>query len=77
MWWQVRYDEQKDKMICYKDKDSDIETDPLLKTIVWADSTLKYPIIKSIGADFIHGGYGTKKIMDGMVLKSRMDRLHC
>ena len=60
MWWQVRYSSDKTKMICYKDAALDPVTDPLLETIKWTSSTLQFPIIPSIGADFQHGGYGMK-----------------
>lgn len=59
MWWQVRYSEKKDALVCYKSAELDLESDPLLKTISWNDSTLKYSILSSIGADFEHGGFGT------------------
>jgi hypothetical protein len=57
MWWQVRYSEH--QMICYKRWDDPME-DPLLKTILWNDPRLHYPIIFSIGADFDLGGYGLR-----------------
>lgn len=59
MWWQVRYSEDRTQMICYK-SESDPIADPLLKTINWPDPSLQYPVVPSIGADFNHGGYGTK-----------------
>jgi hypothetical protein len=59
MWWQVRYSEDRTQMICYKSA-SDPIADPLLKTINWPDPSLQYPVAPSIGADFTHGGYGTK-----------------
>jgi hypothetical protein len=34
--------------------------DPLLKTIEWDKTSLQYPIVSSIGADFPRGGYGMK-----------------
>ena len=58
MWWQVRYDRKNCQLICYKSKDADNCSDPLLTTINWNESLLKYSIIGSIGADFDHGGYG-------------------
>jgi hypothetical protein len=60
MWWQVRYSEDRTKLICYKDISNDPISDPLLKTYKWDDSTLNYSILSSIGADFDHGGYGLK-----------------
>ena len=59
MWWQVRYDIKNKQLICYKDMTDPI-SDPLLKTINWFYSLLKYPIINSIGGDFNNGGYGLK-----------------
>ena len=58
MWWQVRYNADNTKLICYKDE-SDPIADLLLRTDNW-DSIppLDYPILKSIGADFNMGGYG-------------------
>lgn len=62
MWWQVRYSEDKTKLICYK---SDANKDPVknlqLVTTNWNDPSLNYPIISSIGADFENGGYGLEK----------------
>ena len=59
MWWQVRYTEDKTGLVCYKNIDLDPESDPLLKTIEWTNSSLDYSILSSIGADFPHGGYGS------------------
>ncbi len=58
MWWQVRYSEAKDQLICYKVLTEDPIQNPLLKTITWDQISLKYPISNSSGADFNHGGYG-------------------
>lgn len=60
MWWQVRYSDDKNKMICYKNKDNDPIGDPLLKTIEWNAPLLQFPVLSSIGADFSLGGYGLK-----------------
>jgi hypothetical protein len=60
MWWQVRYSEGMDQMICYKSDTLDPVTDPLLKTVNWAKPELQYPSILSIGCDWPHGGYGLK-----------------
>ena len=57
MWWQVRYNKDKNQLICFKSQHDDT-TDPLLETINWCDVHLKYPIINSIGGDFRYGGYG-------------------
>lgn len=61
MWWQVRYDKSKTQLICYRDKKADPVKNERLKTIIWNDSSLRYPIHTSIGADFDNGGYGLKK----------------
>ncbi len=60
MWWQVRYTNARDGLICYRDALLDPETDITKKTILWTDPTLSYPIIPSIGEDFDYGGYGLK-----------------
>jgi hypothetical protein len=60
MWWQVRYNEEENQMICYKN-DTDPIKDTALKTINWTDSTLQYSVINSIGLDFNLGGYGKKE----------------
>lgn len=57
MWWQVRYGEDRTQMICYK-RAADPSADPLYKTVNWPDKVLEYPTLPSIGADFIHGGFG-------------------
>jgi hypothetical protein len=59
MWWQVRYSDDQNKLICFKDL-SDPHHNPLLKTLTWDTQSLQYPIINSTGADFNHGGYGLK-----------------
>jgi len=61
MWWQIRYSSAKDALVCYKNAQPDPEQDITFKTINWTDQTLQYPILSSIGADFVHGGYGLKK----------------
>jgi hypothetical protein len=58
MWWQVRYNKSKDQLICYRNIADDPFKDIKLKTITWSDSSLAYPVVNSIGADFGHGGYG-------------------
>ena len=60
MWWQVRYNSDKKQLVCYKDASLDPEPDNLLKTINWPDTLLHYPVLNSIGADFVHGAYGMK-----------------
>lgn len=59
MWWQVRYAENNDVMICYKSEEDPIQ-DSLLRTVNWSDSSLDYPIAESIISDFLQGGYGRK-----------------
>lgn len=59
MWWQIRYNENKSTMICYKSSEDSIDN-PLLQTINWSDSSLQYPISSSIILDFEKGGYGRK-----------------
>jgi hypothetical protein len=58
MWWQVRYSDDKTKLICFRKPELDTIKDERLRTIQWNDLSLNYSIIKSIGADFAHGGYG-------------------
>ena len=60
MWWQVRYTEDGNGLICYRHFSLDPVSDPLLKTINWYDPLLQYSILGSIGADFNYGGYGLK-----------------
>lgn len=59
MWWQVRYEDNGTKMVCYKELPDPVE-DPLLTTTFWTHEMLAYPVIPSIGADFPHGGFGRK-----------------
>jgi hypothetical protein len=59
MWWQVRYSEKGDQLICYKDFDHDPIVDTLMKTITWDQPVLKYPILNSIGVESGQAGYGT------------------
>ncbi|MHB8260361.1 MAG: N,N-dimethylformamidase beta subunit family domain-containing protein [Bacteroidia bacterium] len=56
MWWQVRYSADKTQIICYKST-ADPITNPLLKTINWPNSSLHYPVLNSIGVDWLHGCY--------------------
>lgn len=73
MWWQVRYNERRDQMICYKSTEDDKIKSPQLKTTRWNDPTLGYPITKSIGVEFPLAGYGRKtdKGWDGYRLVSQ------
>ena len=57
MWWQIRYEENGKKIVCYKYDNVDPIGDPLLETIWWNENQLDYPITSSIGADFDNGGY--------------------
>lgn len=60
MWWQVRYSDDKTRMICYKSLVNDPVGEALLKTTLWTDATLNYSTLSSVGADFDHGGYGVR-----------------
>ena len=64
MWWQIRYSEDKKKLICHRTTDDPIP-DLEMKTIVWAEPMLNYSIVQSIGEDFNHGGYGVRYADDG------------
>jgi len=59
MWWQVRYAENRTKLLCFKELPDPIN-DLLAQTKNWDNPQLHYPILSSIGADFPHGGYGLK-----------------
>jgi hypothetical protein len=56
MWWQVRYSDDRSRMICYKWQRDPVE-DPMARTVNWCDSPLQYPVVTSLGADFLNGGY--------------------
>jgi hypothetical protein len=60
MWWQVRYSSDKTRMICYKSLVDDPIADMLSRTTLWTDPILNYSTLSSVGADFTHGGYGTR-----------------
>ena len=60
MWWQVRYENDGDQLVCYKDSELDPIDDLSLKTINWHRTMLDYSIIESIGCDFHNGGYGVE-----------------
>ena len=64
MWWQVRYENNGNVLVCYKDFELDPIEDLSLKTINWHRSILDYSIISSIGADFSNGGFGLKYDQD-------------
>ena len=59
MWWQVRYDSSKTQLVCYKGSPEDPLDETELESVRWIEPQLNYPIIKSIGADFDRGGFGT------------------
>jgi len=61
MYWQARYSKSNSVLTCYRDAAIDPEPNQSLKTVRWSDPTLRYPILSSIGADFVHGGYGLKE----------------
>lgn len=61
VYWQMRYSDDLNQLICYKDFDTDPIQDTLLKTVKWTDSILEYQTVESIGSDFNRGGYGKKK----------------
>ena len=56
MWWQVRYSDDRSQMICYKQAHDPV-ADRLLETINWPNAALNYPVLPSIGGDFMHGGF--------------------
>jgi hypothetical protein len=57
MWWQVRYNEDKTQMTCYKyDVQNDAEPNTLLKTGCWDDISLHFPLLSSLGSTFRFGG---------------------
>lgn len=61
MWWQVRYNERGNQLLCYKSFDHDTISNPLLKTVNWDQPVLNYPILNSIGVDFGRAGFGKEK----------------
>jgi hypothetical protein len=60
VWWQVRYTDNFNELICHKNKELDPIKEEELKTVNWYESFLNYSIHKSIGGDFNRGGYGLK-----------------
>ena len=60
MWWQVRYADRGEQLICYKSVDLDPIANPELITINWTDPSLGLPTDLSIGGDFRRGGYGRR-----------------
>jgi len=65
MWWQIRVNKTKDKMVCYKKK-IDPEPNPLLRTVNWWQPELKYPIEQSTGLSFKRGGMGKQAQWPGI-----------
>jgi hypothetical protein len=61
MWWQVRYSDDRTTMICFRRPELDSVADKNVQTVEWNDTSFNYPVIKSIGADFAHGGYGKEE----------------
>lgn len=61
MWWQVRYDKTRTKLICYRVGADDPIRSPKLKTVNWNDPTLNYSILQSIGVEFPLAGFGLKE----------------
>jgi exopolysaccharide biosynthesis WecB/TagA/CpsF family protein len=59
MWWQVRYNNDGNQLICYKNTLIDPSKDPLKKTIQWSASSLHYLVLSSIGLDWQHGALPT------------------
>ena len=68
MWWQVRYNKNKNAMICYKDNNGnpayDDSVDPLghtiYSTVNWGTPRVDYSIMSSLGTDYRYGGYGNQ-----------------
>lgn len=60
MWWQVRFKNNNQQLICYRSVSDPIIADTL-KTIEWFKKQLNYPIESSSGLNFNNGGYGLKK----------------
>jgi hypothetical protein len=58
MWWQVRYEDNFSNLVCFRNQDEDPIDDPLLETLEWPTSSLKYPVYPSTGTSFNNGGYG-------------------
>lgn len=73
MWWQVRYSDDKKKLICYKASSNvgttDPEKDVLLQTKNWFITSLDYPILNSLGVDFRYAGYGVHGVIGDKVPK--------
>lgn len=64
MWWQVRYNDEQNQLICYKGSEEPPVADSL-RTILWVFNILRYPITQSIGCDFDRGGYSEGVKHDG------------
>lgn len=58
MWWQVRYADNNTQLICYRYANEDTEVPDSVKTVNWESPILRYPILPSIGENWLYGGYG-------------------
>ena len=60
-WWQVRFEDNGNTMVCYKDKNADKAENPSipdsLVTVHWWDTPVNNPANILFGADFREGGY--------------------
>lgn len=61
MWWQVRYNDKRNQLVCYRKAELDPVKDKKMKTINWNDVSLRYPILPSLGVEFPRAGYGRKE----------------
>lgn len=65
MWWLVRYEQEGQRMVSYKEYDPayghDPEPNPLWVTTEWNSPALKLPPARSIGGDFNRGGFGSHR----------------
>lgn len=55
MYWQARLDTAGRRLLRYRG--SDPHPDPLMRTTVWHDPSLEYPVYPRTGCDFAHGGF--------------------
>lgn len=55
MYWQVRVDLE--RQLLYRYKGADPHPDPLLRTTLWHDPSLEYPIYPRTGCELRHGGF--------------------
>lgn len=70
MYWQIRFEQEGERMVAYKSFDpkygKDPITDPLLMTGLWHSRELEMPTLASIGGDFRHGGFGSRRHRSGV-----------